>query len=132
MLKQLCMIKKILANTRYKPLSDSDRIDFRFTKPGYKKLLIFDLDETLIHVKRTFEADEMEDNVSEDFEPDVHIPVYDPHTKDFINASFSVRPFARKCLSFANKHFEIAIFTASSQWFANPILDYLDPEGTLI
>ncbi len=24
-------------------------VDFKFTKPGFKKLLIFDLDETLIH-----------------------------------------------------------------------------------
>jgi hypothetical protein len=61
MLKQLCLIKKILQSTQYEPLSDSDRINFQFKKPGFKKLLIFDLDETLIHVKRTFEPNEVED-----------------------------------------------------------------------
>ena len=47
-------------------------------------------------------------------------------------ARFSVRPYTRKCLEFANRHFEVAVFTAGKQWFADPILDWLDPSGTLI
>lgn len=43
-----------------------------------------------------------------------------------------MRPYAIQCLAFANKYFEVAIFTAGLQWFADPILDYLDPKGTLI
>lgn len=30
-------------------IREEDKINFRFTKPGHDKLLIFDLDETLIH-----------------------------------------------------------------------------------
>jgi predicted HAD superfamily phosphohydrolase YqeG len=32
-------------------LEEDQKIDFRFVKHGFKKLLLFDLDETLIHVK---------------------------------------------------------------------------------
>jgi CTD small phosphatase-like protein 2 len=30
------------------------------------------------------------------------------------------------------KHFEIVVFTASHACYANPVIDYLDPEGTLV
>lgn len=31
---------------------EARRVDFRFTKPGMKRLIIFDLDETLAHCVR--------------------------------------------------------------------------------
>ena len=34
---------------------ESNKIDFKFKKPGYSKLIVFDLDETLIHTKRNLE-----------------------------------------------------------------------------
>ena len=37
----------------------------------------------------------------------------------------------RECLKYANKHFEVGIFTASKKWFAEQIIDFLDPEKTL-
>lgn len=46
-----------------------------------------------------------------------------------MNAAFSVRPFVKQCLELSNKYFEVAIFTAGKQWFAEPILNYLDPKG---
>ena len=47
-----------------------------------KKLLIFDLDETLIHVKRDVPQDEEDDFENDDsehnsFEPEVDIPIKD-------------------------------------------------------
>lgn len=42
-------------------LDDSDYIQFKFKKPGFTKLLIFDLDETLIHCHRE-EYDDEEEN----------------------------------------------------------------------
>jgi len=33
-------------------IPEEDKIEFKFTKPGFNKLVIFDLDETLIHTKR--------------------------------------------------------------------------------
>ena len=67
-------------------------------------MLLFDLDETLIHVKRTgYGDDDDDDNSNEEcFEPEVEIPVFDPNTGIHISASFSIRPYARRCLAFAN------------------------------
>jgi len=31
-----------------------------------------------------------------------------------------------------NKYFEVVVFTASHKWYADSILDYIDPEGKLI
>ena len=36
-----------------------------------------------------------------------------------------------ECLEFANKHFEVAVFTAGQKWFADYIIDYLDPDNKL-
>ena len=49
-----------------------------------------------------------------------------------IKAGFTVRPLAKECLERANKYFEVAVYTAGFDWFANRILDYLDPDGKLI
>lgn len=44
-------------------LEEEQKIDFKFKKEGFKKLIIFDLDETLIHCQR-------EELLSEDDEDD--------------------------------------------------------------
>lgn len=55
-------------------------MDFQFKKEGYNKLLIFDLDETLIHSMR--DPDETEDEylsaLYEQYEPDMWIQMESP------------------------------------------------------
>lgn len=46
-----------------------------------------------------------------------------------LKAGFNIRPYTKECLEMVNKHFEIAVFTASHKWYADVILDYIDPEG---
>ena len=118
-------------------------INFKFKKPGFKKLIIFDLDETLIHCKRE-DPEDNDSNLSEDgekedegtslykFKPDIWLDIYDPTTNEDIKIGFSVRPYAIECLKQANTNYEVAIFTGAQDWYANPILDYLDPTGELI
>lgn len=67
-------------------------VEFKFTKPGFKKLLIFDLDETLIHslIEREDLITDVNDqevggetpdnNVSPsyNFNPDIWIDLIDP------------------------------------------------------
>lgn len=129
---QISKIKQLLTKYEYVERSDDEKLEFRLKKPGFKNLLIFDLDETLIHVMRDQEEvpeDEMEQNL---FEPEVKLDIYDEINDQQTQALFSVRPYARACLEFANKYFEVAIFTASVKWFADKIIDYLDPTGTLV
>lgn len=115
-------------------------INFKFKKPGFNKLIIFDLDETLIHCQREDPQDD-ESNLSEDgdeegspykFIPDVWLDIFDPTVDEIIKIGFSVRPFAVECLKQANTNYEVAIFTGAQDWYANPIIDFLDPTGTLI
>ena len=94
-------------------------IDFNFKKPGFKKLLIFDLDHTLIHCPRDQNEDEDQEenegsNVSVDsngnpkeqeffkFVPEVYIQLLDPENGDTHQTGFTVRPYAIECLKQAN------------------------------
>lgn len=66
------------------------------------------------------------------FIPEVWIDIMSPSTEEVVKTGFTVRPFALECLKVANKHYEVAVFTAGFDWYANPIIDYLDPTGSLI
>lgn len=78
--------------------------------------MIFDLDETLIHCK--------EDQSSP---ADVKVTVKFP-TGECIEAGINVRPYAKQILRNLSQHFEVLVFTASHSCYANPVIDYLDPE----
>jgi CTD small phosphatase-like protein 2 len=66
------------------------------------------------------------------FDPDIEIPIYDPKSNEITKASFSVRPYLKEFLTFSNIYFEVGIFTAGNQWFADKIVDYLDPDDKFI
>ena len=132
------MIKQLINDNEVKELTDEEKIQFKFTKPGFKRLLLFDLDETLIHVKINQGANDDQNNKmgDENFEPEIELPIYDQVSGIYITcAKFSLRPYTKECLQFANKFFEVGVFTAGKEWFANPIINHieeLDPDNTLI
>ena len=97
-------------------------IDLPFTKPGIRKTIIFDLDETLAHCVR-------QENPART--PDVYLNIT-VMTGKVLKAGFNVRPFTKECLELVNKYFEVIVFTASHKWYADVILDYIDPEKKLI
>ena len=98
------------------------------------------MDETLIHTKRDEDdVDDVEFLVQlygEDFvnvKPDVWVEMVPPDTDDLvIKSGFFIRPYVDELLRASNLDYEVAVFTAGFDWYANPILDYLDPDGTLI
>jgi hypothetical protein len=60
----------IIKQIKHKPIIPLDsQIDFKFKKPGFKKLIIFDLDETLIHCQREEEDYGDEIDEEEDYSP---------------------------------------------------------------
>lgn len=101
---------------------ESRKISLPFTKPGFKKTIIFDLDETLAHCVR-------KENPLRP--PDVHLDIKLMSGQN-LRAGFNIRPYTRECLEMVNKHFEVVVFTASHKWYADCILDYIDPEHKLI
>ena len=49
-----------------------------------------------------------------------------------MTAGFNIRPYTQECLEMVNKYFEVVVFTASHKWYADVILDYIDPTKKLI
>ena len=62
----------------------------------HKKLVVFDLDETLVHC-----CDETDKGY-----PDINLVVTFP-TGEKVTAGINVRPFANEVLTEANKNFEV-------------------------
>ena len=86
-----------------------------------KKTLVFDLDETLVHC-----CDDITSS-----SPDVILPITFP-TGEVVNAGINIRPYAKECLMEANRYFEVIVFTASHECYANVVLNHLDPTRELI
>ena len=83
--------------------------------PSTKKpTLIFDLDETLIHC-----------NENSNMPCDVLLPIKFPNGT-VVKAGVNIRPYARECLEELSKDFELIVFTASHECYANVIVDYID------
>jgi RNA polymerase II subunit A small phosphatase-like protein len=82
---------------------------------GRKHLLVLDLDETLVH---SAEA------------PLAQKPHFTFKMGD-LRVDTLFRPGLRAFLNAAAALFDICIFTASRQYYAEPILNFLDPDGTL-
>lgn len=81
-----------------------------------RKTLVLDLDETLIH---TFEKDIPSDCIQ------ITANIYDKCEKTI---HFKIRPYCKEFLDTMSIHYDICVFTAGHSTYANPIIDYLDPE----
>lgn len=87
---------------------------------NHLKTIVFDLDETLIHC-----------NESSDVKCDKILPISFP-TGELIDAGINVRPYTIEVLRELSKQFEIIVFTASHSCYAATVLEFLDPDHTLI
>jgi len=109
------------------PIDESEMRSKQVTLPltkkskGITKVLIFDLDETLAHCVR---------HETPDQPPQVTLNISTPTGKS-IPAGFNIRPYTHEMLKEVNKYYEVVVFTASHKWYANVILDYIDPTGEL-
>lgn len=81
-----------------------------------KKVLLLDLDETLIH--SDFE------NQCHNIDAEINISVDNTSS---CALRIAVRPHIREFLQFARSKFNVVLFTAGVQEYADPIVNYLDP-----
>jgi CTD small phosphatase-like protein 2 len=79
------------------------------------------MDETLIHCVDDIETQD----------PDVILEIDFPD-EETVYAGINIRPYIMECLEEANKHFQVIVFTASHQIYADAILDYIDPNHEYI
>jgi len=99
------------------------QFDVIFKKPNMTKLLLLDLDETLVHcVKKP----------NPTRPPMIRLNITTPQGNIVPNVGFNIRPHCQELLESANLHYEVAVFTASTPQYADAIIDHLDPSGTLI
>lgn len=99
------------------------QIEVKFKKPNMTKMLLLDLDETLVHcVKRPNPLRP----------PTVKLDITTPSGAVVKDVGFNIRPKCNELLVSANRHYEVCVFTASTPQYADSIIDYLDPTGTLI
>ena len=119
-----------------------------------KKILILDLDETLIHAdfdeeyansqsikydaKISFYSEENCLSRNSDLKDDDNESTSDDESRDYSNekilniVGIFLRPGVRQFLEEVSKNFEVGIFTASVPEYANAVINYLDPENKFI
>ncbi|CAD8059577.1 unnamed protein product [Paramecium sonneborni] len=82
----------------------------------FKKTVIFDLDETLVHC-----------NEEESMCSQIVLPITFPNGEK-VNAGINIRPFAEKMIKLLSDVCEVMIFTASHECYANEVINHLDPQ----
>lgn len=113
-------IKYIMANVQ-EPSEAPDLFKLPDPLPNQKKLLVLDMDETLIHCVDDVEKQTSDVILALDFSGD-------QAEEDTVYAGINVRPHALDCLRAASASFQIVVFTASHQVYADAILDYLESQ----
>jgi CTD small phosphatase-like protein 2 len=73
-------------------------------KTEHDKVILFDLDETLVHCT----------NNSNALGPDIWVSV-ELAGGETVSAGINIRPYAKECLLAASKLFEVGVFTASNR-----------------
>jgi CTD small phosphatase-like protein 2 len=62
----------------------------------------------------------------------IPIPIEDPDAStDHVNAEINVRPHLLYCLEELSHYYQLIVFTASEQSYADAILDKIDPAHQL-
>ena len=96
-----------------------------FLKKENKKILILDLDETLIH--SSFQPLQINNKI---IKPDIHFKIF--FNFKYHDIFVYKRPFLNKFLKEMNKIFNIYVFTASIKKYAKPLLSILDKHNYII
>ena len=115
------MFKVIKSARKFKPLRSYDIVKKGVKLRGLdptKKILILDMDETLVHVEFVFQR--RNDTVRMEIEP-----------KKWFNVKISKRPFMGDFLKDMNQYFNLVLFTASQRTYGEKILNRIDPDGLL-
>ncbi|KAL5723125.1 hypothetical protein ACHQM5_006559 [Ranunculus cassubicifolius] len=87
-------------------------------KKQEKKVLVLDLDETLVHARHEMFGEEADLSFN--------------LVEEGCNYYVKLRPGVREFLERVSEIFNVVIFTASEKEYADKIIDFLDPESRLI
>ena len=100
-----------------------NKINFNFQKLKKKsikkKIALFDLDETLVHCTGDIKT------TKEKYQNIIEIKL--PGRQE-IKVGINVRPLWKQTLNLIKKKYQIVIYTASHQAYADAVLDFMDPK----
>ena len=113
----LIPFRKLFINEKIQEISKS--INFQKLIGSNKKLLILDLDETLIHVDFDYILKDKIDNYDK-------ILYFDSEDEENIDIPLIIRPGLYEFLDYASKEFELIVFTASEKEYADAIINYIE------
>lgn len=105
-------------------LNEDDFIEKKVYLPPkshkWKKTLILDLDETLVHCDEDLSKPKQ-----------MQIPIKFTGG-EIVDCGVTIRPFAKEFIALMSQFFEVVVFTASHSCYANMILNLLDPQNEFI
>jgi CTD small phosphatase-like protein 2 len=118
---------RVCANFKQPSLDEIAYKLVNFGPSDRQKVLVLDMDETLIHAKflMTTAQEKADDG-------DYVVSIATASGSDSVKISVKMRPFLDNCLEHLAKYYEIAVFTAGEQSYADAVLDYLDEERQII
>eukprot|EP00347_Sterkiella_histriomuscorum_P021704 403333054 len=125
--KETIDLLRVCARFKY---PTEDEISNKFVNFGPRKrnkTLVLDMDETLIHAKFMTSPDQEK---NDDGHFTIHLSSRD--NEDVVKVSVKMRPFLDNCLEHLAKIYEIAVFTAGEQSYADAVLDQLDEGREII
>ncbi|TYZ60701.1 hypothetical protein PybrP1_004718 [[Pythium] brassicae (nom. inval.)] len=93
--------------------------------------LVLDMDECLVHSKFVNEMVECRQSEYRPGELQQYADTFEIEMDDGERAVVYKRPGLDRFLEEASKHFDVYVFTAGLEAYGKPILDELDPKGTL-
>ena len=113
----------ILELDKSKQVKIKEKINFHFPKEeSYKKIVLFDLDETLAHCIGEIKGD-MSNKKKYKHIVDVTLP-----SKKKTKIGVNIRPHWEETMKLIKKYYQIVIYTASHQSYADAVLNYMDPQ----
>ena len=121
-LKKLPMDKALISQKNDLVNYPNEKEKIKEVLNSSKKLILLDLDETLIHAEYPIE----ENNINK-YDNIIRIK----NENEYYEIGIYLRNEVRKFLSLLNNYFNVAIFTASEKDYADAIIRYLDPNKNI-
>ncbi len=113
----------ILELDKSKQIKLNEKVNLHFPKEeSFKKIALFDLDETLAHCIGEIKSD-MSNKKKYNHIVDVTLP-----SKKRTKIGINIRPHWEETMEFIKEKYQIVIYTASHQSYADAVLNYMDPQ----
>jgi len=99
--------------------------------PSERLALVLDMDECLVHSKFRNEVEDYRQQETRPEQTEQYSDSFEIVLDDGERAIVNKRPGLDRFLEEAAKHYDVYVFTAGLETYGKPILDVLDPKGTI-